>query len=273
MENLAGNVSGRFSQGVDFVKALVARIRGDDIFGLSAEMAFNLILTFIPALIFLVSLLGLLGQQMDLLPVALDVIENLAPAVAQPILEQTLLAVVDGSSGELTIIGLLVALWAASNGAVVLIKALDRAYRLSPGGRSYWSMRAMALAEQLINITGIQRVLIDLLRWGIAILGITFFSAYVYAMVPSQKFRKIYWQGTLPGAAVFVLMWVTISLAMGFYLQNIGQLNIVYGVLGAIVILMTWVYFSSLSMLIGGEVAALLGRVPQQDKKNGSPPA
>jgi membrane protein len=265
------------------LKILTKKIKEDDCPGLAAEMAYHLLLSFIPGLIFIFSLLGLIGKKMELYPVAVDMLNKLAPPHTVELLSQTLLAVVRGSSQGLTYIGFGIALWSASHGARVLIKGLDRASNFSEKGHTFWYFPTMSLvtvvslglmmviASNLIvfgdlilnwlsGYFSIQNkvMLINLLRWVIAIGGITLFTTVVYSTVFRFQIGFFIYKETFTGALCFVILWLIISILFGVYVENFRYFNPVYGVMGGIIILMTWMYLSALSLLIGGEIAAYL---------------
>lgn len=268
---------------IPFVKELVQRIVSHDTQGLASEMAYNLILSLIPALIFLVSIVGLLGGETEFRTLTFNTIDAFAPPHTVLLLKQTLVAVFEGSSRSLTLISLLIALWSASNSAKSLIKGLLRAYERSSEGQSFWQrgLLSMAVIVSLsivlfvisnlilfgdLLLRGLDRILalplsqVELLngvRWLTVIVSVIFFSAFIYAIVPSPKKIKNHWQGALVGAVVFFVMWATISGLFSFYINNFGRFNPVYGSLGAVVILLTWLYLSSFCLLVGGEVAAM----------------
>lgn len=273
-----------------FIRQVVTKCRQDDCFGLAGEMAYQLLWSLVPALIFLVSLVGLIGKQSELIPVALDVIRQLAPPHTILLLEQTLAAVVTGSSEGLTVLSLLLTLWPASNSAFVLIKGLDRAYDLPNLQMGYWRQRWMAvgivlslgiilvLASNLVvlghvivqwvytqfHISWNRLQMLQLVGWLVTIATLCGSSAVAYAFLPSHHGKKLYWQGSFPGSVTFVSLWFTFSYLFGFYIGHFQDLNPIYGSLGAIAILMTWLYFSALALLIGGEVSAILAKLPQE---------
>lgn len=268
-----------------FLKSLWNRINRDDCKGLAAEMAYNLFLSFIPGFIFLFSLLGVLGKQMELMPIALNYIDQLAPPQANALLKETLIGVLKGSSNQLTIIGFAIALWSASSTAAVLIKGLSRAYGIPMGTYSFLSLPFLSVGivaslgvmvliaanfivfgvyiihwlDQWLQLSQYQYLSLHYLRWLVSIAGITLLTTYIYALILQRKKQSWDWRSSLTGAVVFVMLWITLSLLFSTYVCHFQQWNPVYGMLGTIILLLIWLYVSSFAMLIGGEVTAIMG--------------
>lgn len=269
---------------IRFLIRLVNKLMQDDCIGLASELSFSLMLSLVPALIFVFSLFGMIGRQIDLLPLMIDLVNQLAPGEVAPLLKQTIQEVFQGSSGGLTLLSFAGALWSASNGAKVLIKALNRAYNVPHSQQTFWKRNTMGLGViSLLGLTlilasflilfgsilihalenfldlGIEGLtLLRLFRWAIAIISATAFMSLIYTMVPRIGGLQLGWRGVIPSALVFVILWVGISLLFDFYITSLNRLNPVYGTLGAVIVLMTWLYLSALAMLTGGEIAALL---------------
>ncbi len=267
-----------------FLHDLVFRVQRDDCMGLASEMAYSVIMTLIPFLVFMVSLFGMLGQQTELFNLVNSTVRRLAPPEAQEFLLTLYERVLEGSSGELTLIGFLVAYWTASRSAAVVIKGMNRANAIHAKKWPLWYRPAIslllvaALSGMLflaVNLIIMGHVLLDWLavslalpdeilarfnvfRWLVVILGIVFLSTFVYALLLRPKNGRLAWRPALPGTLTFVVLWILISQVFGFYVGHLANINPVYGTLGVIVILASWLYFSALSLFIGGEVAAMM---------------
>ncbi len=269
-----------------FIKYLVVlgkKIAADDCTGLASEMVYNVIQSLIPAVLFLVALFGLIGGQHLFYPVVIDFITRIAPPHSNSILIALVNVTVQGSSTSLTIIGVLVTLWSASGSGGTIIKGLQRAYGLSKQQFPLWyspllcillflslgfililAMYLILFGDKLIEwLYGYFRFSFDILlilkmvRWMIIAGGITGITAFTYALILRPKTKHLSWSIALPGALFFLLSWVSISWLFGLYIDKMNKFNPVYGTLGALIILVTWLYYSSLIFFVGGEITAL----------------
>lgn len=262
----------------------ILKINEDDCRGLASEMAYRMILALIPGLIFIFSLFGLIGQRAELLPMVMQTLEQLAPPYAVQLLKNIVGGVFQSSSGGLTLLGLAIALWSAAGGASVVIKGLIRAYNIPKNNLPFWYVPVMSMVillslglmifiaanliifgDLLINMLrmhfGLPIDIVELinsLRWFVIVLGMISFATYVYALVMRRSHFDAQVQSALPGALVFVSIWIAISLLFSIYVNNFQRFNPVYGSLGAVILLLTWFYLTALSILVGGEFAAVV---------------
>jgi membrane protein len=271
-------------QAIRVARAVWAEIQKDDCLGLAAEMAYHLTLSLLPALLFIVSILGLLGGRQDAFADTMGLLGQVVPKEAMPLLRDTLSTIIRGSSGGLATLGLLGALWTASNGAAVVVKGINRAYDMPTHKDPAWLERILAVLMILLVCTGLVvnlnlllfgdqlihwigdlfslpeflQIALQGVRWLIIVGGLITVSALAYALAVLSHTPRLTWRDTWPGAIVFVLLWLAVSWAFGYYVENMAHFNQVYGALGAVVILMTWLYLSSLALLIGGEFNAVI---------------
>jgi membrane protein len=288
-----------------FVKRLFGEMNKDDLLGMAAEMAYNLMMSLLPGLLFMVSLFGLIGNQQNLMDDLMNMGARFAPPDIINLLRDTLHEVFAGSSGGLAAVGLLTALWTASNGAMVVIKGINRAYSATDHGQPWWKVRLLSLwivlslglvllvSSQVVlfgnpilrniiaNTFGLSDFWITLIswfRWVVTILALIGFTAYVYTWIPGASVFKQSFKMTLPGAVAFVFLWIGISVLFSYYVDNMANYNKVYGALGGVIMLMFWLYLSSLALLIGGEINAILldrkvkAEGPEAVRRQGSHP-
>jgi membrane protein len=285
---------GALGRVMDFLKTLWDRLDRHDASGLSSEMTYHWVFALLPALIFLFALIGLVGASGEFFPQLLRQMHRLIPQDAYQLIQASLQELTRDSTGGLALLGLLGALWTASNGAGTVEKALNRAYHMEGRRRrNFWQKRGAALSivvgmAVIVLICSNLVVFGDLiykliahffklpfwwqqvfafLRWAISIGGLVLMSAFIYSVAPEtpQPARaKQIW----PGALVFVFLWIGISLLFNLYVTNFGNYNKVYGPMGAIIILMLWLYLTSYALLIGGEINALLLEKSLDQQKN-----
>lgn len=266
---------------------LFHEVADDDCFGLAAEMAFHLILTTAPMFIFFLALFGLLGNQQNMIEQLMYYASTVMPEDGLNIMRELIATIVRGSSGELAILSLVGALWSASNGAGIIIKALRRAYDVdetdSANKLSFVQEKAAALlivlslggalfiASNLLIFGNVffdaivrwlgqgTAILVNIARWLLVLALVVTFSAYIYRTVPGVPGKhKTSWKSALSGAVLFVLGWLALSFLFSFYVDHFGNYNQVYGAIGALIVTMLWLYFSSLAFLAGGELNAIL---------------
>lgn len=245
----------------------------DNVFGTAAELAYCFLLSLFPLLIFLASLVGFLPGLRESLLAGLA---TAMPADAMRIVDQVLVDVVGKRSRGMLWFGAIVGLWAAANGVVALIRSLNVAYELKER-RPYWKVwliaialtiglsvfiiagavlimfgdwlslvisRFLGLGSSMIFLWGLVDYLI-----GLALLLIALEGAYYFG--PDTK-RD--WQWITPGAACAVIVAVAGSLLFSLYLRFGPSYSATYGSLGAVIVLMLWLYLIGLAVLIGGEI-------------------
>jgi membrane protein len=245
----------------------------DNVFGGAAELAYYFLLALFPMLIFLVSLIGFVpGLQASLF----DSLASVVPGDAMQLVRETLQDVVSNRSGGLLSFGLLGTVWAASSGVAAVIETLNRAYDVTEE-RSFIKMRATAIgltiALALLFIGGTALIMFGdkfaewlslnlglgtafTVAWhvfdyilGLAMLFLAIQLLYYFGPNVKQK-----WKWITPGAVVAVALVIVGSLAFSLYLRFAPSYSATYGGLGAVIILMLWLYLLGLAILIGGEI-------------------
>jgi membrane protein len=174
-------------------------------------------------------------------------------------------------------VGVLVALWSASSGVAHLIEATNVAYdeeetrgfvhrRLLALALTLGAALFIAVAVGLIAVlpsalarTGLgvsTRVLLGVARWVVLLVGMTLALAVLYRVAPDRPEPKWWWIS--PGALLATLIWLAASALFAVYTANFGKYNETYGALGAIVVLMLWLYITAFAILVGAELNAEL---------------
>ena len=247
----------------------------------AAALSYYSILSVFPGLIFLSAVLGLLllGNMFNQL---LTVMSQLLPPDTMRIVQSVLHQVLSSHRRTWLSFGMLGIIWTASSGFAALIEALDIAYDAAED-RPYWHLRllsiglaAIAGALLLIELTvmlvgprfgdwmaahlGLSRVFAAIwpvLRWTIAISFTVLAVELIYFLAPNIKQR---FGATLPGAVFSVIVWNGLSYLLGIYFGHFANLNRVYGTLAGFIAFMTWLYWTSLALLVGAELNAKLAR-------------
>ena len=269
------------------LKAAVAEFQRDDALGLAAQLAFYLILALFPFLLVLVSLMGTFSSP-DLASEVLAYFAEVTPQQVYGIIESYLSDTISGNNPApgLFSVGLVIALWSASGAFAALINALNKAYDVEET-RPFWKVRgiallmtlglsAMVLVAVLLLVAGppIGRGVADLfglgdvfaivwsiVQWPLALFFMVLAVALMYYFAPDagQPFRWI-----TPGGLVGVLLWVLASVVFRFYVSNFGSYDETYGSIGAVIVLLLYLYISSLTILFGAELNATLVRIKEE---------
>ena len=264
------------------VKNVWAEIQQDEVFGRAAQLSYYFLLALFPLLIFLTSLIGIaLGAGSDLRQSLFSYLAEVMPPSAFQLIESTMLEISKASTGGKLSFGLLAALWAASNGMGAITEALNVAYDVKES-RPWWKTRLQAIglttALSILIISALLLVLYGgkivealaanfdfgsafVLTWKIAQWPIVFAVmllafALIYYFAPDLREQK--WAWVTPGAVVGVVLWLLASFGFRTYLHFFDSYSATYGSLGAVIILMLWLYLTGVAVLVGGELNAEL---------------
>jgi membrane protein len=252
-------------------------ILDDDVLGQSAKLSFYLLLALFPMLIVFTTLFGFFAQSRELRDALLEYFRQVVPRSAFRLVHETLNQITEGAGGGKLSLGILGTLFAASSGIAAIIDGLNNAYEIKDH-RPWWKVRLMALwltlgfsaftvIAMLLVLLGprighmlaarvghedLMRWLWDVGRWPVAFVIVMLTVNLLYRYAPDLK------RWTLPfftpGALVAVLLWIVASWGFRIYLRYFNSYNATYGSLGAVVILMLWLYLTGAAILIGAEV-------------------
>jgi membrane protein len=269
------------------LKATVQEFQRDDALGLAAQLAYYLILALFPFILVLVSLMGTFGSA-ELASEVLGYFRQVVPEEAYGIIETFTANIISGRAEApgLLSFGILFTIWAASGAFAALINALNRAYDVQET-RPFWKVRGIAIlmtlglsvlvlvgvlllvvgepiGKTVANIFGLGDLFLlvwDIARWPVALLFMVLTVALLYYFAPDveQPFRWI-----TPGGLIGVLLWVLASVGFNFYVSNFGSYNKTYGSIGAVIILLLYLYISSLTILFGATLNATLVRMKEE---------
>lgn len=255
-------------------------IQKDDVFGRAAQLSYYFLLALFPLLIFLTSIIGIvIGSEGGARQSLFNYLARIMPPTAFQLIDSTMIEISKASSGSKISFGILAALWAASNGMGAITEALNVAYGVKES-RPWWKHRLIAigltLALSILIITALTIVLYGgkiadsvaanyalgsafTLSWKIAqwpiVLGFMLLAfALIYYFAPDLRDQK--WVWITPGAVLGVSLWLLVSFGFRLYLSFFDSYSNTYGSLGAVIILMLWLYLTGAAVLIGGEVNA-----------------
>ena len=274
---------------IDVAKRTVREFREDNLTDWAAALTYYAVLAIFPALIVIVSLLGLIGES------ATDpLIENLgqvAPGPAQEIFTNAItdLQESQGAAGVAFVAGLLGALWSASGYTAAFMRASNAIYAVEEG-RPIWKTAPVRLGVTLIlvvllvvcavavvftgplaqkagDVIGLGGTFLDvwaIAKWPVLLVIVSFMFALLYWASPNAKQPGFKWIS--PGGVLGVVIWLLASAAFAFYVANFGSYNKTYGALAGVIIFLVWLWISNIAVLLGAEFNAELERGRQIQK-------
>jgi len=265
------------------VKRAVRAVRTDLLPDWAAALTYYGILSIFPALLALVSILGLFGSQA--IGPLLDNVATLAPGPVQDILTQSLqsLEQSQGGAGVLAIAGVAIAIWSASRYIAAFIRASNAIYDV-PEGRPIWKTVPLRLAVTVVMVVllAISAVIVvftgglaeragevlgigdtgvavwEIAKWPVLLLVVIVMLAILYWAAPNVRHPGFRW--ITPGSALAVLLWIIASVGFGFYVANFGSYNQTYGTLAGLIIFLIWLWITNFAVLFGVELDAELAR-------------
>ncbi|MCU1401260.1 MAG: conserved rane protein of unknown function [Acidimicrobiales bacterium] len=278
----------------DVLTRVRVEVKEDHVPLLSAGIAFYALLALAPALVAVISVYGLVASADQVRSQILSAL-SAAPREVRDLVSTQLQSIAN-SSGAATIvalvIGILAALWSASAGVGHLIDALNVAYD-EEETRGFVRRKAVALAftagavlfvavafvlitvlPALIASTGlgaVGRIAIGIVRWIVLLGGMQLGLAVLYRYGPDRDPAK--WRWVSAGAVIAAVMWILGSLAFSLYTANFAKYNQTYGSLGAVVVLMLWLFLTALAVLVGAEINSEMERQTARDTTDGRPRA
>ncbi|WP_119156479.1 YihY/virulence factor BrkB family protein [Caldimonas tepidiphila] len=273
-----------------FLRELYDEINEDDVFNGAATLGFWLTLAIFPAMIFVMALLPYLPiPNVD--RAIMDLLGQALPANAAEMFSGVVSEITSKPRGGLLSFGLLATLWAASAGMYAIMQQLNKTYDVEEA-RSFIRARLTALglsilfgvlvigAFSLIVAGGMMQDWIGN-RFGFSQTLLTFFVVFRWVMIVLALllgFALIYYWGPnvkqdfafiTPGSLLSVLLLILASLGFQFYTANFEDYSATYGSLGAVVVLMMWLYIAGLVLLLGSEINALVEHHAPQGKEKG----
>lgn len=262
-----------------FLRDLWHEVLNDDIFNGAAAMAYFLLLSIFPAAIFLISLIPYLSIP-HLQQAIMDLLHQVLPGQAASLFEDTVKQIAAERKGGVLTFGLVFTLWSASTGIYAIMEQLNITFDVRER-RPFWKARGIAVlllflfivliigSLSLVIFGGVIQgwiaawvgwsrpllILFATLRWIIIALFLLLGLAVIYYFGPDakQKFQFI-----SPGNIVGAVLIACASIGFRIYVSHFGSYNATYGSLGAMIILMLWLYLSGIALLVGSEVNALL---------------
>ncbi|MCD9067229.1 YihY/virulence factor BrkB family protein [Staphylococcus pasteuri] len=270
------NKPAKYTKDSYFFSYLVYRIGKDDASGLAAQMTYHFVLAMFPMLIFLLTLLPVFNIDQSRIT---DMLSS-APSETSSIIKSVIGDVTKNSSGGLLSVGLILAIWSASNGMTAIMNSFNVAYDVEDSRNGillkllsvvftivmgFVFLIAMALptlgsaiSHYLFGPLGLDsqiKWIFTLLRVVLPLIIILLLFIVLYSVAPNvkTKFRSV-----LPGAIFTSVIWLLGSFAFGWYISNFGNYSKTYGSIAGIIILLIWLYLTSFIIIIGAEINAII---------------
>ncbi len=275
------------------LKRTVRRFREDNMTDWAAALTYYAVLSLFPALLVLVALLGVVGQE-SAVDELVKVVEDLGSAQAAEAVRGPLEGVVAnrGGAGALLGIGILGALWSASGYIGAFTRAGNVVWQVEEG-RPAWKLKPFqilvtAVAVLLLSVIAIGLVLTgpiaesvgdaiglgdaavlawQIAKWPVLALLVVLLIAMIYYLLPNVRQPRFRWVS--PGAVVALVVWLVASAGFAVYVAAFGSYNATYGTLGGAIVLLIWLWISNLALLLGAEFDAELER--ERELRSGEP--
>ncbi len=267
----------------DALRRTVREFKEDNLTDWAAALTYYSILAIFPALLALVSVVGLLGDATT--QSLIDNLGTVAPGPAKDIVTSALqnLQKNQGAAGGLFVVGLATALWSASGYVAAFMRASNSIYDVGEG-RPIWKtlptrvlitlvllfMLALVavgvtftggLARQAGNVLGLGSSAVqawDIAKWPVILIVVMTMFAILYWASPNVRHPKFRW--ITPGSVVAVLLWIVASAGFALYVASFASYNKTYGALGGVIIFLVWLWISNIAVLLGAELNAEVER-------------
>jgi membrane protein len=264
-------------------KRTFREFREDNLTDWAAALTYYGILAIFPALLALISILGLIGPSAT--QPLIDNLSAVAPGPAKQIVTSAItnLQKSSGAAGVLFVVGLALAIWSASGYVAAFMRASNAIYEVGEG-RPIWKtlptrvlttltllvMLAIVavgvtitggLAHQVGKLLGIGNTAVtvwDIAKWPVILIVVMTMFALLYWAAPNVKHPKLRWVS--PGGIFGVLVWIAASALFALYVANFANYNKTYGALGGVIVFLVWLWISNIAILLGAEVNAEVER-------------
>jgi membrane protein len=261
------------------LKRSALEFRDDNMSDWAAALTYYGLLSLFPALIALVSILGVFGDPVTTTRQLTDIVTEIGPSTAADTFSGPIESITSnrGTAGILFFVGLATALWSASNYVGAFIRASNIAWE-TPEGRSFFKLRPLQILVTLamvlmlaivalalvltgpiveavggsIGIGDTALTIWDIAKWPVLLAVVILMISVLYYVAPNVKVPGFRW--VTPGSALAVVVWLIASALFAFYVANFGSYDKTYGTLGGLVALLVWMWITNLALLFGVEL-------------------
>ena len=268
----------------------VREAMADNVFGMSAQLAYYFFFALFPALLLLIALASYFPQQ-TLVDQVFQSMGGFAPPAALTIITDQIRKITDAKPGGLLTFGVATAIWSSSSAMSAIINTLNEAYGIQEG-RPWWKVQLTAmvltLGVALFILISVALIIVGptlatkvavwmhlgaafewtwkILQWPVVFALASTGIALVYYFAPDAEQD---WVWLTPGSAVATTLWLIASLAFKYYVVNITDYAATYGAIGGVMVLMLWFYISGAVILLGAEMNAEIEHASPYGKEAG----
>jgi membrane protein len=263
------------------IKRTASEFQEDNLSDWAAALTYYGLLSLFPALIAMVSLIGIFGDPKSTTQSLTDIISEIGPGSAAETFKGPIESITEssGTAGLALILGIAAALWSASGYTGAFMRASNIIYE-TPEGRPFWKLRPLQILVTLAMIVmmtllavslvltgpvveavagplGIGSTAVDVwnvAKWPVMVLVFLLMLALLYYASPNVKLRGFKW--VTPGSLVAIVVWIVASALFAFYVSNFGSYDKTYGTLGGMIALLVWFWISNLAILFGHQLNA-----------------
>jgi membrane protein len=266
------------------IKSIITSVLENDFFGMASEMGFMLCIGIFPFILFLTALFGFIGKQSFMVPIFIFM-HNIMPTDVINLINTVLDEVFFFSRGGLVaVLGFCITLFLSTNTIAIVAKGLNRAYKVKET-RNFLYSRLLALImvfvdslvlflsitlivfgkviiRFLVTYIGMTQHLANIMlfvRWPVAFLTLFLLAYLSYYILPDLTgHEKLKRHSAVPGSIFFCISWLIGSSLFSVYINNLHTYNFVYGTIAGFAVMMMWLYYTSILILIGGEINSQL---------------
>jgi membrane protein len=270
------------------LKRTLSEFREDKLNHWGAALTFYAVLSLFPALLAMVSLVGLFADPERVTKVLTDTVSELGPATSAKTFQGPIESITAnrGTAGVLFFVGVLAALWSASGYVSAFAAASNSIYEVDEG-RAFWKLKPLQLAVTLAlillapmvalalvlsgpivgalgNALGISDSVLTLWRyakWPAMLILVLLILEILYYTAPNARVSGVRW--VAGGALVALVAWIVVSIAFGLYVANFSSYDKTYGTLGGVVVFLLWLWLTNMAILLGAEFNAETERAKQ----------
>ena len=273
------------------LKRTVAEFMEDNLTDWAAALTYYGVLALFPAVVALLSLIGLIADPKQMTDALTTVIPGDAAQTIEPVFNQL---ASKQAAGIGFVVGLALAIWSASGYVGAFTRAANVVYE-TPEGRKIWKLKPLQLLITLIGVLFAAVILAllvlsgpvvdaigsaigigetgqtiwNIVKWPVVLVVLALMIAVLYYSTPNVKLRGFKWVS--PGAAVAIVVAILASAGFAFYVANFGSYNKTYGALAGVVVFLIWFWLINVSLLFGIELDAEIERT--KEIKEGVPRA
>ncbi|MFJ8208922.1 YihY/virulence factor BrkB family protein [Streptomyces sp. NPDC096033] len=283
------------------LRGTLKEFKDDELADRAAALTYYGVLALFPALLVLVSLLGIAGDSAT--KQVMDNVQRLTPGAARDVISNAVEQLQDnaGIGSLLAIVGILVAIWSASGYVAAFIRASNAVYDM-PEGRPVWKVLPLrvgltvvlmilavagalivvftgTLARQAGSALGVGDTAMtvwSIAKWPVLLVLVTVMIALLYWASPNARGRGFRW--VTPGSFLALVIWMIASAGFAFYVANFGSYNKTYGTLAGVIIFLVWLWITNLAVLLGLEFdaemvrqRAIAGGLPAEEEPYAEP--